>query len=99
MQFAEVMKKVSVALSNASIRVGDRPASDQAVGAYLSFRRDYDDLINPMEFDKKKQLALGRTEDEAQELLYIKDSRADYAEHKHRMRSTQLFGLLHLAMS
>jgi hypothetical protein len=101
LHFAEVMKLVSAALKNASIGAGDRPASDQEVDTYLSFRRDYDDLINPLGFSAKKQYAHanGWTEDQAAELFYIRDTRDDYAVHKERMKLRPLFKLLELALS
>jgi Salmonella virulence-associated 28kDa protein len=93
--FAKVMKLVSAALKNAPIGAGYRPASDQAVDTYLSFRRDYDDLIDPQRFIARKR-ALGekKTEDDAQEDLYISTNHYDYEKHRNLMKSRPLFGLL-----
>jgi hypothetical protein len=95
--FARVMKLVSAALANAFIRTGVTPYGDLSWSDnYLSFRRDYNDLIDPQGFIAAKEEARtsGFNEDDAQRLFYIETDHPNYEEHRRRMGDRPLLTAL-----
>ena len=86
-----MIAEVSRTLQNANIGTGERPGSDWAFpkSEYVSFRRDYNDLVDPAQAKRRKEDA--RTEDEFKDSNYISEKNADYPKHKEMMRGRPLY--------
>ena len=95
LRFARVMMTVSPIMRAAGIDPGRQPGSDLIVNPYVSFRHDYNDLIDPQKFKALKQNAKAGflTEEEFIGLptATISNSDPGYAKHAELMRSRPLY--------
>jgi Salmonella virulence-associated 28kDa protein len=93
-RFARVMMTVSPIMRDAGIKPGQQPGSDLTVNPYVSFRHDYDDLIDPEKFKALKQVVEGGMSEEQFYGLTsttIRDSDPRYAKHRELMESRPLY--------